>query len=149
MRIEELHPYLLIMSQLCYCYINPHYSLNDRSQIAPYYQKGPSHVSIYDMIVISFPFSPQFIMNPLLQPNPSLQRGRFYIFLKKKGLFFSQIYWILWAIKAAKSLETIKLINLIIYAKAQCKYRTYLYRLQDGCITFMLTGLYMYDKYVI
>ena len=29
MRIEELHPYLLIMSQLCYCYINPHYSLNE------------------------------------------------------------------------------------------------------------------------
>ena len=40
MRIEELHPYLLIMSQLCYCYINPHYSLNQRfnTQIAPFAQ---------------------------------------------------------------------------------------------------------------
>ena len=26
MRIEELHPYLLVMSQLCYYYINPHYT---------------------------------------------------------------------------------------------------------------------------
>lgn len=38
MRIEELHPYLLIMSQLCYCYINPHYNLNDEfnTHIAPF-----------------------------------------------------------------------------------------------------------------
>ena len=33
--------------------------------------------------------------------------------------------------------------------KAQCKYRTYFYRLQNGCITFMLTGLYSQNAFTL
>ena len=34
--------------------------------------------------------------------------------------------------------EMLKQFNNLDYV-AQCKYRTYFYRLQNGCITFMLT----------
>ena len=35
----------------------------------------------------------------------------------------------------------IPLLVILKYNKTQCKYRTYFYRLQNGCITFMLTRL--------
>jgi hypothetical protein len=38
-------------------------------------------------------------------------------------------------------------ITILILYKARCKYRTYFYRLQNGCITFMLTRLKIYYVY--
>ena len=56
MRIEELHPYLLIMSQLCYCYINPHYSLNEpfNSQNFPFPSAIPVNASSFRIETVTY-----------------------------------------------------------------------------------------------